>query len=348
MNSIMDIIYVPFGYVLRFLNQICGGQYILTLLLFALVVKLVMLPFSIKQQKNQIKGALLRPKMALIEKKYGGRNDQRTLEKKRMELMELQQREGYSPLAGCLPLLIQFPIIIALYNIIRAPLTYIARFSEKLVAEIHNICIDLGTISGDKLDAAGATFKQIKNLNQYGMVDTIKSNPDAFSHLEGFTAENLPNFEVLGGLMNLSETPSFKFASGANPWLLIIPLLTFIGSVVTMKLTRHYSGNLQAELAGQSQQNNASMKIMEWMMPLMSLWISFVVSSALGLYWFYQSLFGLVQIVILNKIWPMPKITEEDIKAYEKSLKSKPKAQREIDPDAPKPRSLHHIDDDDE
>ena len=71
MNSIMDIIYIPFGYLVRFFDKLCGGQYILTLLLFSIAVKILMLPFSIKQQKNQIKGAKLRPKMALIEKKYG-------------------------------------------------------------------------------------------------------------------------------------------------------------------------------------------------------------------------------------------------------------------------------------
>jgi len=73
MNRLADIVCIPFGYVLRFFNDICGGHYILTLFLFALLVKLLMVPMSIKQQKNQIKGAMLRPKMAIIEKKYKGR-----------------------------------------------------------------------------------------------------------------------------------------------------------------------------------------------------------------------------------------------------------------------------------
>lgn len=106
MNSIMNfLIYTPFGYVLRFFNSFTGS-YAIALLLFALVVKLILLPFAIKQQKNQIKGAKLRPKMMEIEKKYSGRNDQPTLKKKQEELMELQRSEGYSPLSGCLPLLI--------------------------------------------------------------------------------------------------------------------------------------------------------------------------------------------------------------------------------------------------
>lgn len=348
MNSLMDIIYIPFGYLVRFFDKLCGGQYILTLLLFALAVKILMLPFSIKQQKNQIKGAQLRPKMALIEKKYAGRTDQKTLQKKQQELMELQQREGYSPLAGCLPLLIQFPVLIGLYQVIRCPLTYIARFSNEVVAKIHNIAIGLGgAYSGTAIAETDVAWKSIKNMNQIGLVDTIRQNPSAFESIEGFATESIPNFEIFGGWMNLAETPSFRFSQGANPWLLLIPLLTFLGSFVTMKLSKKYSGNLQAELNGQTTQQRQSASIMEWMMPLMSLWFAFVLSAAMGVYWVYNSVFSLIQMVILNKLMPMPVFTAEDIKAYEKSLKQKPKAQREIDPDKPKPRSLHHIDDDD-
>ena len=89
---LFDIVCVPFGHVLRFFNNLCGGHYVLTLFLFALLVKLLMVPMSIKQQKNQIKGAMLRPKMAIIEKKYAGKTDQNSLMQKRQELMEMQQK----------------------------------------------------------------------------------------------------------------------------------------------------------------------------------------------------------------------------------------------------------------
>ena len=92
--KIMDIIYIPFGYVMKFFCSFTNNNYAISLLLFALLMKLVLLPFSIKQQKNQIKGAALRPKMMAIEKKYAGRNDKATLQKKQNELMELQQKEG--------------------------------------------------------------------------------------------------------------------------------------------------------------------------------------------------------------------------------------------------------------
>ena len=102
----MSFINKPFALLLSWFNS-WTGSYAVALLLFALLVKVIMLPLSIKQQKTQIKGAKLRPKIAAIEKKYAGRTDRKTLEKKQQEIMTLQQEEGYSPLSGCLPLLIQ-------------------------------------------------------------------------------------------------------------------------------------------------------------------------------------------------------------------------------------------------
>ena len=87
--------YQFFGNILNVFNS-WTGNYMLALLLFALMIKIILLPLSIMQQKNQIKGAKLRPKILLIEKKYAGRNDQPTLKKKQAEIMELQQKEGYS------------------------------------------------------------------------------------------------------------------------------------------------------------------------------------------------------------------------------------------------------------
>ena len=132
-----DFIYQGLGYVIRFCYDTIGfGSYALALLWFALFVKLLLLPFGIKQQKNQIKGAKLRPKLYAIEKKYAGRTDQVTMRKKQQEIMEMQQREGYSPLSGCLPMLIQLPLILILYRIIQRPLSYISMLSEEAVKSL--------------------------------------------------------------------------------------------------------------------------------------------------------------------------------------------------------------------
>ena len=96
MSSIWDIINIPFGYVIRFCNKILGNQYILALFLFAIIIEVVLLPFGIKQQKNSIKQAKLRPKEMAIRNKYAGRDDAPTKQKMTQEIQELYQKEGYT------------------------------------------------------------------------------------------------------------------------------------------------------------------------------------------------------------------------------------------------------------
>ena len=129
----LDWLYNLLGMMLSFFDSITGS-YAVALLFYALIFKIVFLPFSIKQQKNQIKMAKLTPKIALIRAKYKGRNDQPTMQKMQQEIMELQQKEGYSPLSGCLPLLIQLPLIMLLYTVIQNPLSHIAKFNATVDA----------------------------------------------------------------------------------------------------------------------------------------------------------------------------------------------------------------------
>ena len=129
----LNWLYNLLGTMLSFFNSITGS-YALALLFYALVFKIVFLPFSIKQQKNQIKMAKLAPKIALIRAKYKGRTDQPTLRKQQEEIMELQQKEGYSAMSGCLPLLIQLPLIMLLYTVIQNPLSYIAKTTNAVAS----------------------------------------------------------------------------------------------------------------------------------------------------------------------------------------------------------------------
>ncbi len=125
----LDWLYRLLGAMLSFFESFTGS-YAIALLLYALVFKIVFLPFSIKQQKNQIAMAKLTPKIENIRAKYKGRTDQRTMQKMNQEIMELQQKEGASPMAGCLPLLIQLPLIMLLYAVIQNPLSYIAKSTD--------------------------------------------------------------------------------------------------------------------------------------------------------------------------------------------------------------------------
>jgi len=125
-SFIFDIIRVPFGYLIQLLYSLTNN-YLFAIILFSLALKIVMFPFGIKQQKNSQKQASLRPKENVIRKKYAGRTDKATQMKMNQELQEMYQKEEFSPLGGCLPMLIQMLVLIAVYSVVRAPLTFTAK-----------------------------------------------------------------------------------------------------------------------------------------------------------------------------------------------------------------------------
>ena len=319
-----DWLYQIFGTILAFFNDITG-HYALALVLYALVFKIVFLPFSIKTQKNQIAMAKLRPKMAKIEKKYAGRTDRATLQKKQQEIMELQQKEGYNPLSGCLPLLLQLPLIIFLYNVIRKPLSYICKWSAEAIDKV------LAITGGDAADQILAIGK----IEEY-----IAANPDGAAKIEEIVGKSieLPNFELFG--VNLASTPSLQDFS----LLLLIPVLAAGFQWLSMWLTRKWQGNTAM---GGDAQAQMSMRVMDVTMPLMTLWFTFKFSGMLGVYWIYQSIFAIAQQYALSKAMPLPKYTESEIREIEKAEKEKAKAQRAAIQSQPKTKSLHYIDDDD-
>lgn len=315
------------------------GSYAIALLFYALIFKLVFLPFSIKQQKNQIAMARLTPKIELIKAKYRGRTDQVTMRKQQEEIMELQQKEGYSPLSGCLPLLIQLPIIILLYNVIRNPLSYLAKFSNEQIINLYN-----AVYSGVEGFVA-KTAETFNSIDQIVLAGAIRNaGPELAGPLEAAGADltRIPNFSLWG--VDLSATPSFK----AFGLLLLVPVLAAAFQWLSMFITKKCSGNAaQLQQAGDSAQANMSLKIMDLMMPLMTLWITFSFSALMGVYWIFQSILAIIQTLILAKAMPIPKYTEEEIKAMRKAQKAQEKAQKAIIKSQPKYRSLHYIDEDD-
>lgn len=345
-SSFWDIFAIPFGYVMQFFNKISGGHYLISLFLFALAIKLITLPFGIKQQKTQIKGAMLRPKMMMIEKKYAGRNDRVTQQKKQQEMMELQQKEGYSPLSGCLPLLIQFPILIALYRIIRMPLKYCVGLADGVVLKLYNALYP---------DHVVEAFKKIPDAAHIEMIGQLKEQPDVLREIAGIGVEKLPNYNIFGKI-NLGLRPAFNVAEklDGNKWnlfLLIIPFLCGGLALLTTWLSRKLNDNgLNQQMA---QQQKTSIFLMNITMPLLQLWIAFGVSGAVGIYWVYTSILGIIQILVLAKVMPLPKYTDEEIRMMQREMKKNGgPGQRTITgtsvDENGKPKSLHYVDDDDE
>lgn len=318
----MSYLYKAFGWVLDLCYKIVPN-YLVAILLFALIIKIVMFPLGIKQQKNSQKQARLRPKELAIRKKYAGRNDKATQQKAQQEIMELYQKENYSMFGGCLPLLIQFPIIIVLYNVIRNPLQYMLGIAGDNLTKIQEIFMSL----------TGAE----RVMTDLEMMPTIRANFSEFAaYMNGITLDKVPSFNI--GAFDLSVTPN---ASGVSNWYLLIPILTFVFAFGSMKLTKKFT--YQAPQA-EGTNNALSMKIMDITMPLFSAWIAYTLPSVIGVYWMFQNVLSTVQQIILSQMFKIPKFTEEDYKQAERELAGSSKKNKK----AEKAHSLHHIDDDDE
>lgn len=327
MEQLLAPIYEFIGGMLYWFSSLFGGQYVFGLLIYALLFKLLFLPFSIKQQKNQIKMARLTPKIELIKAKYRGRTDQATMQKQQEEILELQQKEGYNPLSGCLPLLLQMPIIMFLYKIITRPLSYICHIDS---AGLQTIKDTIGSELTNEIQLIG-------KINEY-----VQAGGEGLADFTENLAR-LPKLELFGA--QLSDTPWEALTSNFS-WLFIIPVLAAAAQWLSVWITRKLNSN-PATQPQQNAQSNMTMKMMDLMMPAMTLFMAFSLPSLMGIYWIYQSAFGVLQTFILSKTMPLPKFTEEDIKEMKKAQKEAEKAARSAAKDAPKVRSLHYIDDED-
>lgn len=336
MSSIWDtIINRPLGWIIE-ISYRFTHNYAIALFIFALVLQIVLFPLGIKQQKNSVKQASLRPKEMAIRKKYAGRNDKPTQQKLNEEIMELYQRENFNPMGGCLPMLIQLPILYSLYNVVISPLKYICGFGAETIKNIqlkvYEILQAAGT-EGFEAFAEGKTVSQINlitKMRELGLTNFVGENGQAI------TESMLPDFTIFGGKLDLSMIPIQHLWS----ILLLIPALTLVVTYGSTWISRKLMYNPNPEA-----QNDISMKIMNLSMPLLSVYISFTVPATIGLYWIFRSILGVLQQLALSKMFPIPKFSEEDYKAAEREANFKALSKNQQKKQ--KVRSLHHIDDDD-
>lgn len=335
-----DFINVAFGWLMRqcymLVDKLGFGGYALALLIFALVCQIVLFPFGIKQQKNSQKQARLRPKENVIRKKYNGRTDRDSQMKMNEELQQLYQEEHFSPLSGCLPLLIQLPILFSLFYVIREPLTYIVGMKDSLILELNNFLANASIEGFKELEA-------VKNISEISILNHINANTAGIAttyanELSGFS---FPNFVL--GPVDLSFTPN-SFFDGKSSWaILLIPVATFLSAYFGQVLTRKFT--YQPATTAESQ---SSMKLMNIMMPLFSAYLAFMWEASMGLYWTYRSILSLVQQIILSKMFPIPTFTEEEMKAQEKAYLAKQKGKAPKTAPAPTNRKSLIFDDDDD
>lgn len=287
----MELIAKPFGMLLLWLNNLVGN-YGVAIFLFALLVKLIMLPFQIKSKKSMMRMSGLSDKMKELQKKHEGNQ-----QKYQQEVSKLYKEEKVNPMSGCLWTLIPFPILIALYRAIREPLTIMMRVPKELLQE--------GGAILEKLNELGFTSTMQEAYIQLEQSQFITAHFEEFAGISD-KLEAI-NYNFLG--LNLGDMPQWNFFtkcdwSDVSSWLpalglFLVPVVSAGLSWLSMKLSQKLSPTAGAgPNAGQAA---AQMKTMNLMMPLMSLYICFIMPAALGIYWIYQSVLGIIQEMIMNK-----------------------------------------------
>ncbi len=350
-GGFLDKILCGIGIALRWITDIFGGNYIVGICIFAIIIEILMLPFGIKQQKNSIRQAKLRPKEMAIRNKYKGRNDQPTMQKMQAEIQELYQRENFSPYSGCLPLLIQLPIIMALYYIVIDPLHYMlgqASGMSSALALFTSTSKAAGGL-GFSIQSQRGTIEMLSHIKSGGveLLEGIKSfrmfsNGDEVYNALGDSIKSIPDFNI--GSVNFGVNPTFDFSS--IQWvLLFVPVLTFVTYFITAKLNRKLMYQPATNGGADARQIACSNTMMDITMPLMSTVFTMAVPGVIGIYWAFRSWVGLLKSFILARIMPLPTFTEEDYKAAAKEMTGRKQIQKSDRVGTV--RSLHHIDDED-
>ena len=310
-NAIYKVFSAPFGYAIKVLYDINGQNYLLAILIFAILVKLVLLPTSISTQKNSVKSKRMQARINKIKQKYA--NDQTKMQE---EIQAFYKKEGYGSMgSGCGALLIQFPIIIGLYGAIYNPLSYILRVDKKYGKGTITALTDaVKAITGD----GNARTTRVMEINVLSHIDELKGNvkgvsDEAFAAISDFAT----HFHVMG--FNFGDIPQQIMRD--NKAVLIVPILAFVFAM----LSSIYSLIRTRRLGNDDMSQVASMGCMMLFMPFMSLWLAMSFPVGIGVYWAINSLLGVLQMVLLDAFYTPDKViakimVDESIERRQKEL----------------------------
>ena len=277
------------------------GSYGIAVMLYAVLVNLILSPFMAKSKKSMMRTTRLAPRLKALEKRYNGNQQQY-----QQAVAKLYKEEKINPMSGCLWMLVPYPILIALYNVIRKPITAMMMLSETQMKKIAEfLSFDLGG------SGRSATYVQI------GLANKIHENWSAVTSALGDFGKKLIDLDYSFLGLNLGEIPTFRIWSidwsKKEIWLpalglfmipVISALMSWLAMVISTKTTP------QAD-----ETTKRTNKSMMFVMPLISLWICFSMPAALGVYWIFNSIIGIGRDYTLTKIFTKQLNLEDAVRA---------------------------------
>ena len=285
----------PFAWLLLWLYQVTSN-YGVAVILFAFVVNLVLAPFMAKSKKSMMRTSRLQPKIQEIQRRHEGNP-----EKMNKAMSELYREEKINPASGCIWTLIPFPILIALYSVIRQPITRMMGLSNDVVTAVQEYFTTAGL------------YEAPARASAYGEITLTQLAHEHWADLQaalGTQIQGLKDIDYSFLGLNLGDFPKWNFFtscdwSDVHSWLpalglFLIPFISAFLSWLSMKVSNMTNPSVDPNAAAQ-------MKSMNIMMPLMSIWICFVMPAALGIYWIANSVLG------MGRDYALPKIDKKQL-----------------------------------
>ncbi len=307
-STIGYIICIPFAWLVRLFYNLTGS-YGMAIILFTLVIKLIMLPFQMKSKKSMMRMSRMNGRLQEIQKKYA--NNQT---KQAEEMQKLYAEEGVNPMSGCLWSFLPFPVLLALYSIIRQPITHFMTLSSDVVQQMVDAVAKAGlSLEGiaQMKDGAAVVRDGVTQLMPYGqinLVTTISSQlPEVGSSVEGWINMDYTSFGLDMAADPWSMVKGFSF-SWAAIGLILIPILAGASQFLLTRITMKHQPAADASA-------NAMNRTMMFM-PLFSVYIAFTMPAALGVYWIAQSGISAVQEFLMGRFFNK-RMEEEENARYE-------------------------------
>lgn len=310
MGFINELLGYPLGWVMWLIYKAIP-YYGIALLVFTIFTRLLMLPSTIKQQKSSAKMIKFKPKLDALQKKYGNNR-----EKYQEEMMKLYQEEGYNPMSGCAPMLLQFPILFGLIDVVYKPLYHIARVPKDVLESIKTV------VSSNFAEFGFKSAAEVGSTYQIKVIDYLSKHADGglLAEFGNDVLDKVRSIDLNFLGINLGEVPTM-----ALNVLILVPIISGLTSLLISFVSMRNVKNQSPE-----QQQAAGMtKGMMFMMPVLSVVISFSVPAGVGIYWIYSNVISVLQTLLLNKYLNPQKLAAEEMALEEQKREEERQARIE-------------------
>ncbi len=340
------ILGIIMNYIYLFLSMLGIENIAIAIILFTFIINVLMIPLTIKQQKFQKMSSIMQPELKKIQKKYDGRKDERSMRMQQAETQALYDKYGASPTGGCLPLLIQMPILFALYRIIynipayvpqvkalymniADPIFNAAGSADKMAQFISDNSLRVMNFDGTNIDKIIDALYTVPSTAWDALSKVFEGAPDVVSAIDMYSDKIVSINTFIGG-MNLSNAPVHlgQGIPGLFPGILI-PVLAGLSQWINIKINQRNSAPIDTD-----SQMGSTMNTMNTMMPLMSVFFCISLPTGIGLYWIASAVFRtlctlFIDFAFLNK--SVESIIEENKEVAAKKAEKRQEREKQIE-----------------